>query len=222
MGAVLAGGEGAVLSHMAAAALWGLLRPTVGPIDVSVPTYAGRARRGGIRLHRCGSLAVDLDEPSTVTRRDGIPVTTVARTISDLRRSAPPRLVRRAIRQAEIAGLPLGDAVATDGSRSDLEGDFLEFCRRFGLPRPRVNVRIGRWTVDFLWPERRLAVETDFYGYHRGSVAFEDDHARDLDLRAAGFEIRRFTAQQLNGEPERVAADLRIALSIPENTNIRH
>ena len=55
-------------------------------------------------------------------------------------------------------------------------------------------------------------VEVDTWTYHRGSAAFEDDHARDLDLRAAGYTVLRFTDRQLEGEPERVVAGLRDAL----------
>jgi hypothetical protein len=58
-------------------------------------------------------------------------------------------LVRRARRQAEISGLRLDVEIATDRTRSDLERDFLSLCRRFGLPAPEVNVKVGRWTVDF-------------------------------------------------------------------------
>jgi very-short-patch-repair endonuclease len=56
-------------------------------------------------------------------------------------------------------------------------------------------------------------VETDFWSYHRGSVAFHDDHARDLDLRQRGYAVLRFTDRQLESEPGRVAADIRGALS---------
>jgi very-short-patch-repair endonuclease len=76
-----------------------------------------------------------------------------------------------------------------------------------------LGVRLGRWTVDFLWREQRLVVETDGFLYHRGAVTFEDDHARDLDLRARGFAVHRFTGRQLRDEPERVAADIGAALS---------
>ncbi|HEX5984505.1 MAG TPA: DUF559 domain-containing protein [Solirubrobacterales bacterium] len=145
------------------------------------------------------------------TYRDRIPVTTVARTIEDLHDHVPPRLVRRAIRQAELAGLRL-DGIESDRSRSDLERDFLALCRRHRLPPPEVNVKIERWEVDFLWRPQRLVVETDSFAYHRGSVAFEDDHARDLDLRAAGYTVRRFTGLQLEEEPERVVADVARAL----------
>jgi very-short-patch-repair endonuclease len=208
MAAVLACGEEAVLSHRSAAALWKLLRPERGAVEVSTPSQNGRAERRAIRLHRCSSLGV---EP--MTRRFGIPVTTPARTISDLRRAVSPRLWRRAVRQAELAGFALGPGVEADGTRSDLELEFLRIRRRAKLPAPEVNVRIGRWTVDFLWRAERLAVETDSYRYHRGRVAFQDDHARELDLRARGFAVLRFDERQIEEEPDRVAADLAAALA---------
>jgi len=228
MAAVLACGEGAVLSHTSAAVLWGLLKPIDGPVHVATPKASGRARRPGIHLHRSPSLSTppQAQEPSPspsyppqaggrrgrlspnlTTFRHGIPVTTVSRTLEDLRAAnlLAPRLLRRATRQAELAGHRL-EGIATDRTRSDLEALFLALIRRHRLPRPEVNVKLGRWTVDFLWRAERLVVETDHWGYHRGSVAFEDDHARDLDLRAAGFSVLRFTDRQLEGEPERVAA----------------
>jgi very-short-patch-repair endonuclease len=156
-----------------------------------------------------------------VTLRSGIPVTTAARTIADLRRVASrrgagavsPRELRRAIRQADVFGLSLGDEAESDNTRSDLEGDFLQICRRHRLPAPEVNVRIGTHLVDFLWRAQRLVVETDFYGYHRGRVAFQDDRSRDLDLRRRGFTVVRLAERQVNEEPERVVEVLRAALA---------
>jgi very-short-patch-repair endonuclease len=209
MAAVLAGGVGAVLSHMSAAALWRLLEPIDGPVDVSISTRAGRRKRLGIRMHRPASLS-----PGQLTRRRGIPVTTPARTIEDLRGEAPPYLVRRATRQAELAKYRLGPRVKGDRTRSDLERDFLRLCRRHGLPAPEVNVKVGRWTVDFLWREPRVAVETDFFDYHRGRVAFQDDRARELELRRHGLAVHRFSEAQIDDEPEEVAADLRDAFGL--------
>jgi very-short-patch-repair endonuclease len=207
MAAVIASGGGAVLSHGSAAVHWGLLRPLPGPVDVSVPTRAGRRRRVGIRLHRRVALAA-----TEVTRHKGIPVTTPARTVADLSGAVPPRLARRARRQAEVLGLPLGALSDSDRTRSDLEGDFLRLCRHNALPLPRVNVRIGPWTVDFLWPDRRLVVETDSYLYHRGRVAYEDDRERDLDLRARGYDVLRLSEGQLADQAPRVAAMVSRAL----------
>lgn len=88
----------------------------------------------------------------------------------------------------------------------------MELCRRGGLPPPETNAKVGRWEVDFLWREQRLVVETDSFAYHRGSVSFHDDHARDLDLRSEGFVVLRFTERQLEAEPRRVIADVARAL----------
>lgn len=228
MAAVLACGEGAVLSHASAAALWGLLRPIEGPVDVSVPSSSGRLNRREIRLHRCRSLVspgfddIRGRELTLVTVRNRIPVTTVPRTIDDLRGAVPPYLVRRATRQAELAGYRIQGA-ETKRTRSDLEGDFLDFCRRQGIPCPEVNVKVGSFEVDFLWRDKRVVVETDDFRYHRGSVAFEDDHAREPELRRRGFAVRRFTGRQIDEESDRVAADLLDALSTdPRETSGGH
>jgi very-short-patch-repair endonuclease len=228
MVAVLACGENAVLSHGSAAVLWKLLKPLEGPVHVSVPTTSGLKKRRGIHLHRCPSLSAPAEpspSPSSnwqgggrgrrlTTYRERIPVTTVPRTIEDLRATSfPPRLLRRAIRQAELMGHRL-DGIESDRTRSDLETLFLDLCRRHRLPLPEVNVKLGRWEVDFVWRSQRLIVETDSWTYHRGSVAFEDDHARDLDFRAAGYTVLRFTGDQLEEEPERVVDDLTRALAL--------
>lgn len=217
MAAVLACGPGAVLSHGSAAAHWGLLRPLDGPIDITVPTHSGRKRRQGIRVHRCATLGARLSiDPlqkrpvPLVTVRDHIPVTTVPRTLADIPSTLAPYLVRRAIRQAEFLRLPVG--IETDGTRSDLERYSLRLCRRYRLPLPEVNVLIDGMTVDFLWRDRMLVVETDSYATHGGTVAFEDDKARDLRLRRLGYAVHRFSERQLELEPAAVAADIAAAL----------
>jgi hypothetical protein len=164
MAAVLACGEGAVLSHRSAAELWKMLDPASGLIQVSVPTTAGRRRRAGIRLHRRRSL-----DARSMSHK-GIPVTTPAQTIADLTGNVAPAQLRRAIRQAEVLGLRTGVA-AGEPTRSELEHRFLRLCHRHRIPMPEVNVRVGKFEVDFLWRQRRLIVETDGYRFHRGSAA---------------------------------------------------
>lgn len=209
MAAVLACGPGAAVSHRSAAAVWGLLRAIDGPVEISVPSEGGRARRRGIRLHRRASLTPDI-----VTQRRGIAVTKPSQTIADLRCCVSARELRRAIREADVLGLPIGPDIERDRTRSDLERDFLRLCRRHCLPMPEVNVRIGPHLADFLWRERRLVVETDGYRYHRGRAAFEDDRARDLDLRARGFEVIRLSEKQMDEGPRRVAEVLAPALGV--------
>ena len=202
--ATLALGERAVLSHWSAAELWAML-PDRGRIPhVTVPGPGDRSRRRGIAGHRSTSLS-----PAQTTVCDRIPVTTPARTLDDLARVAPAYLVRRARRQAEYLKLPLGPGHRSDGTRSDLESAFLLRCRRGGLPPPRIGVRIGPYTVDFLWPEQRLVVETDGYAAHAGWQAFQDDHVRDSRLTARGYYVQRFSDWQLTHEPELVMRTLR-------------
>ena len=206
MAAVLACGEGAALSHRSAAELWRLLDPRPGPIHVTVPTAAGRKQRQGLSIHRSLHLPI-----AATTRRNGIAVTTPARTLGDLRRFEAAGTVRRATRQAEYLGLPLGDT-PTDHTRSELERAFLSLCRRHRLPAPEVNATIGAFTVDFLWRARALVVETDGYAAHRGRQAFEDDRARDRELIRRGFRVLRLTHLQMTQDPAATAAALRTLL----------
>jgi hypothetical protein len=175
MAAVLACGEGAVLSHRSAAMLWRMLEPTRSVPHVTVKNRNGRASRKGLRLHRSSTLPT-----SETTHQLNIPVTKPARTLDDLRRAGPASEYRRALRQAEFRRLPVGDAPGSDRTRSDLEARFLAFCRRHHLPMPEVNAKVGPYTVDFLWRAERVIVETDSYRTHGGQVAFEEDRERDL------------------------------------------
>jgi very-short-patch-repair endonuclease len=228
MAAVLACADGAVLSHHSAAALWELLKPIDGAIHVSIPTLNGRKPQRGIHLHRCPSLSPPPREPSPspsylpaggrgrrllTTHRHRIPVTTIQRTIDDLEGTVPPHLFRRAKRQAELKGIHL-EGVERHRQRSDLEEDFYALVNLHHLPLPETNVKLGRHEVDFLWREQRLVVETDSYLYHRGSISFEEDHARDLDLRQLGYIVLRFTDSQIENEPDRVIALVADALGV--------
>jgi very-short-patch-repair endonuclease len=209
LAAVLACGQGAVLSHRSAAALWGIRPQSTGPIEVTVRTSNGRRKRDGLRLHRCRTLTA----PS-VTVEDGIPVTTPARTIADLRPELQPDHLRAALRRAEILRLDVGPQpeYAPDRAKSDLERKFLRLCRKHGLPKPEVNEWIGEYQVDFLWREQRLIVEIDSWKYHGIRTAFEDDRERDNDLRLAGYEVARFTDTQLSQEPKKTVGRVRALL----------
>jgi very-short-patch-repair endonuclease len=160
--------------------------------------------------------------PGEVTLHRSIPVTTPSRTIADLREAIsarrigaiPDRELRKAIRQANVLGLRIGDQDAKVRTRSDLEADFLRLCRHHRLSPPEVNVRIGPYLIDFLWRERRFVVETDSYLYHRGEVAFQEDRARDLELMRRGFEVLRISELQLDESPAQVAEVLAVKLAL--------
>ena len=231
LAAAMAGGAGAVLSHRSAAALWDL-RPYNGRvIDVTVPRPGGGGR-AGIRLHRTRSLP-----PAEVTAIDGIPCTTVARTVVDLAAELRPRDVKRLLERAQqlrLFDLKAFSAVLAGANgrrgtgtvrrlvaelsddppptRSELERRFLELVDAAGLPRPVVNGIVCGYEVDFHWPHARLVVETDGAETHATQVAFHRDRERDLALELAGWHVVRITWRQLRDQPDRIVAVLRANL----------
>jgi very-short-patch-repair endonuclease len=234
--AVLASGPDAVLSHYSAAALW-MIRPSSRSIiDVTDPVKS--RTWGGIHRHH---KALPADE---VTAKDGIPVTTVPRTIFDLAASEPLDVVKALLREAEFRQLhdrlSLWDLVErypgrrgvrkvktalealkdepVDERKSLLEERFAPFLRRHHLPRSPFNqwILVGdkRFQVDCLWLEQRQIVELDGWEGHKTRTAFREDRARDRRLRVAGYGVTRLTWNQLEDEPETVASDLRVLLGI--------
>ena len=145
----------------------------------------------------------------------GIPVTTPARTVDDLRRGLPADRLEAVLRRAEALQLDVGKqgGFEPDLTRSELERRFLRLCRRRRFPAPEVNARVGPFVVDFLWRDRALIVETDGYRFHRGRSAFEGDRARDVELKLRGYDVVRFTHRQVISEAEAVAASLRALLA---------
>jgi very-short-patch-repair endonuclease len=97
-------------------------------------------------------------------------------------------------------------------TRSRLEERFLHVCERHSLTQPAVNVWVAGWLVDAVWFEQRVVVELDGRTAHSTPRAIENDHRRDLELRAAGYRILRYTWRQVTETPELVVADLRAAL----------
>jgi very-short-patch-repair endonuclease/predicted transcriptional regulator of viral defense system len=233
MAATLACGSGAALSHAAAAALWELRATSATTIDVTVPTAGGRRRRAGLRVHRDPALAAD-----EVTVRDGIQVTTPARTILDLAATLSERELERLLDQAEVERLAdmfsfdvvlakhaghhraaklrrtlAHHAPGTTLTKSELEERFLAVCRAHGLPQPHVNATVAGLEADFLFDApHRLIVETDGWQYHGTRAAFERDRARDARLARAGYRTLRFTDRQIAHDPETVAETVAIAL----------
>ena len=237
MAAVLACGPGAVLSHRDAAALWDIRKSGRAAIDVTTPRRGGRSL-SGIDVHRTRRLL-----PQDATNVDGIPCTTVARTLLDLAEVVNRRQVERACDQADLErlldataldavlsraqgrrGSPVlraildGHAIGQTVTRSEMEERFLAVCDRAGLPRPEVNVWIalphgGHAQADFLWREHRLIVETDGRAAQGTRRAFEHDRRRDQRLMLAGWRVIRVTWRQLTQESEELARILQALLA---------
>jgi hypothetical protein len=206
MAAVLAVGEGTLLSHQSAAAMWGLIPPVEGDIDVTLVDQDRSRSRAGIRVHRVKSMA-----PRDATTLRNIPITSPARALLDitpdlrapelertfdeglkgkiLTRSAVAETAARsqhrpgAARLVALARAELGSPADT---RSWAEGRLRVLIRAGGLPEPEFNAPVGRYRVDALWRRHGLIVEVDGYAFHSTRRSFENDHERDLALTAVG------------------------------------
>jgi very-short-patch-repair endonuclease len=218
MAAVLACGDGAVLSHISAAELWGIYRRVRRPLEargrdevpdvhVTVASTAGIRKRAGIMLHRASTLIAH-----HCTLQEGIPVTTPARTLTDIRPLLSPARFSAVLREAEFLRLPIDEQPESDRARTDLEQAMLALCRRHRLPPPEVNVKLDRFEVNFLWRSERLVIEVDGWQSHRTRSAFEDDRARDARLAVRGYEVVRFTWRQITDDRAVVAKTIRSLL----------
>ena len=234
MAAVLAAGEGAVLSHRSAGAHWGILQTARAAIEVTVPRH--RRARAGIELH------IARLPPDEITIHDGIPVTTVPRTIFDLAAVERPSRVERAFNEAEVRRLTdplsLWDllqryprargtrtirailAAEPEGiTREELEHRFREFTDEYRLPRPKFNhhIAVGDQLIeaDCVWLEEQVIVELDGYATHGTPRAFESDRLKDRALAVNEWRPIRVTWRQLHEDPDRLAADLRVLLRLP-------
>ncbi|HET9676168.1 MAG TPA: DUF559 domain-containing protein, partial [Solirubrobacterales bacterium] len=171
---------------------------------------------------------------------EGIPVTSVHRTIFDLAATVSVDEVIAMVKEAEYRNrydrLSLWDLLerypGKRGSRkvrfalerlkeepegrkrSKLEERFAPFLRRHHLPLPRFNDWIllngKRYRVDCHWSGTKQIVELDGWEGHGTKSAFRDDRGRDRRLRVAGYSVTRLTWNQLDDEPEAIAADLRV------------
>jgi predicted transcriptional regulator of viral defense system len=215
MAAVLACGPDAVLSHRDAAVLWGIGENGRRRIDVTVPGRR-RKRREDIDMHLVRSL-----HPNDRTEIDGIPVTSLERTLLDISEIWPQRRTERAIEAAERNRIidvkaieelmkrtkgrrlrPLKAALTSclsEGvhTKQELERLFLDVCRDYGIPLPQVNVAIAGYEVDAAWPERKLVVELDSRRFHHTTRAFERDRDKDAALQLAEMRVVRLTWQML-------------------------
>jgi predicted transcriptional regulator of viral defense system len=237
LAAVMAGGTGAALSHRSAAAHLGLISWSPRDVDVMVPRN-GERDRDGIRFHR-----PKIYGPEDRWVVDGVPCTTVARTLVDLGAVLKLHQLERAVEQAELLRMldikaitdvlarisrPRGvrnlrrclGAERLDASltQSTLERRFLRLCVNAALPRPTLQHPIelapGRWhKVDFAWSDRRLAIEIDGGAIHTTLTAARRDRRLDREIRAAGWRIERFMEDDVGDTPEVVLAALRLLLS---------
>lgn len=235
MAAVLDAGPGAAASHTSAAALWRLRGFDLGTLHVSRP-------RGG--TNRPTALAV-VHMPrslpgSHLTRRHGVPLTTLARTVVDLAGTEHPNRVEVALHAALRAGLRWPDLDATlaeldttgrsgiavakrlaqrhRGRRpmdSGLEVRVLRVLIGAGLPEPRRQVELGgaSWVgkVDFYYDDVRLVLEIDGSWCHESPADVRRDKLRAASLAAAGFRVLPLSEDLIRRSPDAVVRLVRDA-----------
>lgn len=225
MAAVLACGEGALLSHRSAAALWGICDERRGVIEVSV-TRRAELRRRGLRVRGRPSLT---DERATT--HDGVPVTTPVQTLIDISTALTPIRVERAVNEADKRDLIDPEALRAELDRyvgepgvkalrhlldkrtfrlsdSDLEILFRSIALGAGLPPPLTKETVNGWEVDFYFPDLGLVIETDGLRYHRTPSTQTRDARRDRAHVLAGMTALRFTHYEIKYEPSRVRSEL--------------
>ena len=234
MAAVVACGQGARLSHLDAAVLWGF-SDHMGPrVHVTVKSHRSVE---GLILHRTRRL--DADE---TTRKNGIPVATVERTFIDLTDLLSDDRLLRAMREAEYQRLldldtlsaaverahgrrnltALKRAIARHRPgqmiRGELEHRFAELRRETGVREAETNVPVTvngtTYVIDCLWRDEGIAVELDGRDAHERALAFEADRRRDAALTAIGLRPLRFTWQRVSYEGAGVLADLTAAMNL--------
>lgn len=221
MAALLACGNGAVLSHSSAAALWRIGFEQCSVVTLSLPSRSHR-KVPGLRIHRRPTL-----QDRDITAEYGIPVTTPIQTLIDM----TPRLdragIERMINEADKYNLahPPGLRRALDQrigepgvarlrhildrrtfrlTKEELERRFLPLAAKAGLPVPLTGQWVNEFEVDFYWPDLGLVVETDGLRYHRTPAEQARDRLRDQAHTAAGLTQLRFTHEQVRYEPEYV------------------
>ncbi|MFL5827846.1 MAG: DUF559 domain-containing protein [Thermoleophilaceae bacterium] len=227
MGAALACGAGAALSHDSAAVLLGIRRREHGRIHVSVPRNAG-PEHPGITVHRRTRFEV--------TKYHGIPVTTPICTLVDLAAAHPAPVVEAAVNEADKLDLVSPEMLRTSLDRlgrrpgvrvlrklldrrtftltdSELERRFLPIARRVGLPMPQTQALVNGYRADFFWPELDLVVETDGLRYHRTAAQQTKDAVRSQAHIASELVPLRFTHAQVRFDPKHVETTLRAVVS---------
>jgi hypothetical protein len=207
-------------------------------VDVLVPCQRGR-KIDGVRCHRCRypdshEIIIQGGIAYTTPARTLVDLAGILGTDS-LRRAVERAAVLRCLdigaldaalenarRRRGVKALRtiIAEWRTEDGSVADVRSDFealvLPRLLNRGVPQPLCNhtLRFGdeRLTVDFLWPERKLVVETDGRETHATPVAFQRDRRRDQILVAAGYRVARATWDQIHGELEAVVARIGSAL----------
>lgn len=230
LGGVMAAGPEAVASHRCAGVLWGLDAVHGRLIELTVP-YEDSPVPGGVVLHRTR-------RPCRTAVVEGIPVTSVERTVLDLTRLLPQPVLVKAARSAVRDGITtvnrLDAEIGVSGGRGvkgtgtmrrvvaiiayDKSGSVAEIdlgCLIADSPVPppvqQLRIRLPNGDnvyPDYAWPDRRRLIEVDGFDTHGDPVVFQEDLDRQNQLMSIDWDMRRFSAALIRQDPERVKREL--------------
>ena len=223
--AILAAGDDTVLSYRTGAEVWSIKVRRGRKIEVTTPRQL-RSRPRVTRHFTCL-------RPDEMTVCDGLPVTTMQRTVFDLASVMERDELQPVLEQAEhrlmdfkpvlemMARHPtrkgvrllkeLAPRIRPVDPKSWLESDLAPFLLSLGAPDPLRNWFLetakGLEEVDFFYPPR-LIIEGDGYAFHGGASNLTRDHQKDRRLRKAGYRVERVTYDELHYDTAALAAFL--------------
>ncbi len=228
--ACLSAGEGAAASHRSAAVMWGFRGFEQAPVEVMVP--ANRCPKlTGVVLHRAAT--------GGLTTRHGIPVTTPAATLLVLGAVVSPERLESAVEDAVLRRLTTvaalvdmverlgrsgrdgtaalrrlllerGDVKATESVLEDLMARLL---RRAGMGEWERQYVVDGVRLDFAQPAIRVGVEVNGAAFHSGADDLDRNCRKINRLLALGWRILQFTWTDVRYRPERVLAELAMAVA---------
>ncbi|HEY5842042.1 MAG TPA: DUF559 domain-containing protein, partial [Mycobacterium sp.] len=103
---------------------------------------------------------------------------------------------------------------AGDKAHSHAERLLIKQLKNAGITGWVANCPVGPYVVDIAFRGRKIAIEVDGFAFHTDAEVFQHDRNRQNYLVLNGWQILRFTWQDLVEHPERVIAEIRRAISV--------
>ncbi|MDH6196090.1 very-short-patch-repair endonuclease [Mycobacterium frederiksbergense] len=223
--AVWSAGPNATASGLAAAWWHEVTKYPPETVEVTIPRTGHHPRRHGIRLRRR-----DLD-PHDIVQRRGLRVTALPLTVVEAatRRGGGAKLMDTALqRHTELRdlwrahlrnkgrhGSPAARRLlqaAADGARSEAERLLIKLLREAGIRGWKANYRLSRYLIDVAFPAEKIAIETDGWAFHHDQDDFQKDRVKQNEIALLGWQVLRFTWLDLTEYPQRVIAEIRLAI----------
>lgn len=219
-------GSRATASGMTAAWWHELTKYPPETVEVTVPKVCDPPKRYGVKTRRR-----DLDPADCVTRQ-GLQVTALPLTIIEaaVRPGGGMRIIDAALQRHLLELRQLWSAhlrnkgrhgspaarrllrAADSGAHSEAERLLVKLLREARITGWKANQRVGRWEVDVLFGDLKIAVEADGLAFHTDPEAFQRDRVKQNELALMGYQVLRFTWLDLTEYADRVTAEIQSAI----------